>query len=106
MSKRRISNREVTQIGEERIARLMDLSVEALRSGKPDRARRYVEIARRIGMKTRVTMPKDRRFCKGCLVPLVPGLSCTVRLNGGLMSTTCTLCGKVRRIPYTKERMK
>lgn len=100
MSRRRISHSEVARIGEQRISRLLDLSVEALRAGRADRARRYVDIARRIGMKTRVGMPKDRRYCKGCLAPLVPGLSCTIRLNNGTRSVTCGLCGKVWRMPY------
>jgi len=105
MSRRRISHSEVARIGEQRISRLLDLSVEALRAGRADRARRYVDIARRIGMKTRVGMPKDRRYCKGCLAPMVPGLSCTVRLNNGTRSVTCGLCGKVWRMPYdTRER--
>ena len=53
MSKRHLSQKTVSDIGRARISRLLDLSEEAVRSDRPDRARRYVEIARRIGMKTR-----------------------------------------------------
>ena len=104
MPKRRISQKTLSEIGTYRISRLLDLAEEAVRSGRADRARRYVEIARRIGMKTRVKLPRDRRFCKECHVPMVPGVNCTVRLSGHKVVITCGECGAVRRIPYIKEQ--
>ena len=82
MAKRRISQKTISEIGITRINRLLDLSVEAVRQGRNDRARRYVGLARRIGMKTRTTMPKDRKYCKECLCVFNLcydlGVSCTV----------------------------
>ncbi|MBQ8180270.1 MAG: ribonuclease P protein component 4 [Candidatus Methanomethylophilaceae archaeon] len=104
MSKRRVSNKTIAEIGSTRIAKLMDLSEDAVRAGNTDRARRYVWLARRIGMKTRVGMPRDRMYCKGCMVPLVPGVSCTVRLSDHRICTTCGMCGTVRRRPYIREQ--
>ena len=106
MSKRHLSQKTVSDIGRARISRLLDLSEEAVRSDRPVRARRYVEIARRIGMKTRVRMPKERPFCKGCLIPLMPGVSCTVRLSDHRVVVTCGMCGTVRRRPYLREQRK
>ncbi len=106
MSKRHLSQKTVSEIGKTRISRLLDLSEEAVRQDRPDRARRYVEIARRIGMKTRMRMPKDRPFCKGCLVPLMPGINCTVRLSDHKVVVTCGMCGAVRRRPYLREQRK
>lgn len=106
MSRRRVPQKTVTEIGKARISRLLDLSEEAVRAGNPDRARRYVGLARRIGMKTRVGIPRDRRFCKGCMVPLMPGVNCTVRLNSHKVCVTCGMCGTVRRMPYLKEQRK
>ena len=106
MSKRHLSQKTVSEIGRTRISRLMDLSEEAVRSGRHDRARRYVEIARRIGMKTRLNIPKDRPYCKACLIPLMPGVSCTVRLSDHKVVTTCGMCGTVRRRPYLREQRK
>ena len=104
MAKRRISQKTISEIGITRINRLLDLSVEAVRQGRTDRARRYVGLARRIGMKTRTTMPKDRKYCKECLLPMVPGVNCTVRLTGHRVSMKCTECGAVGRTPYLKEQ--
>ncbi|MBO4763836.1 MAG: ribonuclease P protein component 4 [Candidatus Methanomethylophilaceae archaeon] len=106
MSRRHLSQRTVQDIGSARISRLLDLSEEAIRSDRPDRARRYVDLARRIGMKTRVKMPKDRRYCKRCLAPMMPGVNCTVRLSGHKVVTTCGMCGEIRRTPYLKEQRK
>ena len=104
MSKRRISQKDVSRIGADRIARLMALSEQAVRDGREDRARRYVDLARRIGMKTRTGIPKEWRYCKGCLLPMMPGLTCTVRLSNHKVCVTCGSCGTVRRKPYLEEQ--
>ena len=106
MSKRHLSQKTLSEIGTLRISRLLDLSEEAVRIGRDDRARRYVGIARAIGMKTRVKMPKSRPFCKGCLLPMMPGINCTVRLSDHRVISTCGKCGAVRRMPYLREQRK
>jgi ribonuclease P protein subunit RPR2 len=104
MSRRHLPKNTVADIGRTRIGILTSLSLEAVSAGKNDRARRYVELARNIGMKTRTAVPKDFRYCKDCLLPLVPGTNCTVRLTGGKIVSNCE-CGSVWRRPYNKERM-
>jgi len=104
MSRRRIPNGTVSEIGAQRIDTLMDLSIQAVRDGREDRSKRYVDIARSVGMKTRVTMPKDRKYCKKCHVALVPGINCRVRLSNHKVCITCGTCGEVRRYPYIKEQ--
>ncbi len=104
MSRRRIPNGTVSEIGAHRIDTLMDLSAQAAKDGRDDRSRRYVEIARSVGMKARVKMPKDRKYCKNCHVALVPGISCRVRLSNHKVCITCDKCGEVRRYPYIKEQ--
>ncbi|MCL2148671.1 MAG: ribonuclease P protein component 4 [Methanomassiliicoccaceae archaeon] len=106
MSRRRISRNAAAGIGEERIAILTKLSEEALAAGRDDLARRYVSLARSIGMKTKTGMPEGFEYCKRCMAPLVPGVSCMVRLTGGKVVTTCGLCGGLRRRPYLKEKRK
>jgi ribonuclease P protein subunit RPR2 len=101
---RRVPNATVREIGAERIDGLLRMSEDSLRNGREDRARRYVDIARGISGKTRVKMPKDRRYCKGCHAPLVPGMSCTVRLSKHKVCIRCDLCGEVKRIPYLREQ--
>ncbi|MGI6472185.1 MAG: ribonuclease P protein component 4 [Candidatus Methanomethylophilaceae archaeon] len=104
MSRRRISSRQAADIGTQRITKLTSMAVDAVKEGKPDRARRYVDLARKIGMKTRTGIPGTYVYCDRCLVPLVPGVNCTVRLNNGKVSMTCAECGVVRRQPYIKEQ--
>lgn len=104
MSKRRIDPKRAKEIAEERMAILLNLSAEEARAGNNDRARRYVELARSIGMKTRTKMPEDIRYCKGCRMPLVPGIGCVVRLRNHKVTMTCTQCGASRRMPYIKEQ--
>ncbi len=104
MGKRRISQNAVADIGRERISTLLDLAEEAVRAGRMDRACHYVDLARRISAKTRIPMPKARPYCDGCLAPLMPGVTCTVRVGGHMVRTTCGLCGAVRRMPYIREQ--
>jgi len=101
---RHVPHATVREIGSDRIDRLLALSEKAVREGRDDRARRYIEIARGISGKTRVKMPKDRRFCKNCLLPMVPGVNCTVRLSNHKVCVRCDACGEVRRTPYIKEQ--
>lgn len=104
MAKRRISNQKVSQIAQERISRLTALSVDALKSGRKDRAVRYVEIALAICRKSKIKMPGQFRYCKKCRIPLVPGINLQIRLNNDVMTHTCTECGHIKRIPYRKEK--
>ncbi len=78
---------------------------EALR-GRPARARRYVDLARRIGMRYNVRVPPafKRRFCKKCLAYLLPGVNARVRVGRGRLVITCMGCGAIQRLPYREER--
>jgi ribonuclease P protein subunit RPR2 len=66
---------------------------------------RYVEIARKIGMKHKVRIPKEfkRRFCKNCHKYLVPGVNCRVRLCKSKVVYYCQSCKNYMRIPYKKR---
>ncbi len=101
---RRIPNSTVHEIGESRIETLLNLSEQAVKDGRDDRARRYVELARNISGKTRVKLPKDKLYCKNCHLPMMPGRNCTVRLNNHMVCIRCDVCGGVRRHPYIREQ--
>ena len=62
---------------------------------------RYVEIARKIAMKYKVSIPRElkRRFCKHCYTFLVPGINCRIRNNEGKMVYYCKICKKFMRFP-------
>ena len=100
-----ISKTALRSLGEERVLTLASLSQEAVRDGRDDRARRYVDLALRICGKARVKMPDGFRYCKKCLIPLVPGVNCSVRLTGHKIVSSCG-CGNVWRMPYLKEQRK
>ena len=101
---RHLPNATIHEIGADRIDKLLTMSEEAVRNGREDRARRYVDIALAISGKTRVRMPKEKRFCKNCHLPMMPGVNCTVRLSNHRVCMRCNVCGEVRRYPYIREQ--
>ncbi len=88
-------------MAEQRIKRLFELAEKAF-AERPDLANRYVDIARRISMRHRVSIPRQlkRRVCKKCGAFLVPGQNSRIRLNGKNITITCTECGAIKRYPY------
>ncbi|MCX8161780.1 MAG: ribonuclease P [Candidatus Bathyarchaeota archaeon] len=68
-------------------------------------ADRYVEIARRISMKTRIRIPniyKRYYICRKCKRLIVPGYTCRIRIRSKgnpRIIITCLRCGAIKRIP-------
>jgi len=95
-----------TKIAKERIALLFEQAESE--SGKhPERAKRYVELARRIGMRYNVRLEGKRmQFCKRCNSYLRPGVNCRVRTRKDKQAVvvTCLACGSVSRHPYIREK--
>lgn len=85
----------------QRIARLFTLAA-VVYSKRPDLADRYVDIARRISMRHRVSIPRElkRNVCKQCYSYLKPGSNARVRADGRNVVITCLKCGGIRRYPY------
>lgn len=100
MSKRRVSSRTVSDIASKRMSTLYRLSEKAEGEGNTVRSGRYMELARRIGQKTKTPFPKEMMFCKRCNMPLSIGTNCRVRLGDGRVRITCMRCGDIRRIQY------
>ena len=91
-----------TKIAKERIEILFSLADKEFKK-HPDRTRRYVELARKIGLRYNVRLPKEekRKFCKNCNTLLKPGTS-KVRLDKKTrtVNVMCLHCKKVYRYPY------
>lgn len=70
------------------------------------RARRYVDLARRIGMRYNARIPPRwrRRFCKACRAYLVPSVNARVRVGRGHVVVTCLQCGSIQRLPFGVEQ--
>ncbi|MBR9679023.1 MAG: ribonuclease P [Nanoarchaeota archaeon] len=87
-------------IANERIRLLVD-------KGVSEKNPRYVELARKIGMKTRVSMPKDLKFkfCKKCGTPFSADTH-RVRINSkkNIVVYECLKCGHKTRFPYVREK--
>ncbi len=93
-------------IAAERIQLLLDRAVSVF--GKDEElARRYVSLARRIGMRMGVRIPSERKrfLCKECSSPLIPGRNCRVRIRARGSTTviiTCLSCGTLKRYPASR----
>jgi len=96
-------------IARERIQILLDLARKTL----PENhvlSKRYVELARLIGMKAGVRLSKEQKMsiCRNCGVFLVPGGNCRVRTRSEFGTTvliTCLECGAKKRYPTVRERL-
>lgn len=70
----------------------------------PERTKRYIGLARKIGMRYNVRLDKERKkeFCKKCNSLLVPGYSATVRTDKKTKTVTikCLNCKNIMRTPY------
>ena len=92
---------EMVKVASERIEVLFDEADRAALEGRFELADRYVELARRVGMRYNVRVPSHmkRRFCSSCHGYLLPGVTSRNRLKRGHMVTTCLRCGHVMRLP-------
>ncbi|MBP1910058.1 ribonuclease P protein component 4 [Methanolobus bombayensis] len=106
MARSRKKNKAVARsIAQDRIEYLFDLAKSEFLIN-PDKSKRYVALARKIGMRHRVGIPSElkRRFCKNCGSLLVPGNNSRVRLQDEIIIITCLDCGDIERYPFGKEK--
>jgi ribonuclease P protein subunit RPR2 len=98
--------RKVEDLALQRIERLFELAEAAAREEQEERSRRCLELARTIGMRYRVRIPKHlkARLCRRCHALLIPGKTARVRLRGEYLTTTCLSCGEHMRRPYKAPR--
>jgi len=94
---------ETRQIALQRIHTLFGLAKEKIRD-EPELAQRYVRIARKIAMRTRLRLPTEYRrlVCRHCKSFIYPNVNCRVRVQQRRephMVITCLICSKVTRIP-------
>ncbi|MGD2249447.1 MAG: ribonuclease P protein component 4 [Candidatus Methanofastidiosia archaeon] len=97
--------KRIRKIAQKSIKKLFELA-EKEYNENPDRAHRYIEIARNISMRTRVLIPKHlkRRICKNCHHFLKYGENCRVRTKNTKIVVTCLDCGCIMRFPFVREK--
>jgi ribonuclease P protein subunit RPR2 len=91
------------QIALQRVHKLFSLAKEVVNED-PELAQRYVRIARRVAMRTRLRLPKEYRslVCRKCKSFILPGVNCRIRIQQRRephMVITCLNCGGHSRIP-------
>lgn len=99
-------SREAEQIAHERMEILFAQAHLAVVAGNEARAKRYVFLARRIGMRYNVPVPRQQRrwVCRGCWTFMVPGHNCSTRLRPGRIVIRCLRCGRVKRLGRGPKR--
>lgn len=97
-----MSRRGYKNIALERIERLFEEASSSLEEGDIDRANRYVDLARKIGMRYNLSIPSEfrRRYCKNCYSYLYPSKTCDSRLKDGKLISKCRECGYINRYRY------
>ena len=82
------------KIALERIWRLFELAEKASEEGKAERAKGYLRLAKRIGEKTNVSVPKEfkKTFCKKCF-----SLNVEAKEERPFLVIKCKECGFVKR---------
>ena len=100
--------KDMVDIAKERTRILLTLAErEILRNKNPTRARRYVTLARKIGMRYNVRIEKyfSKKICRSCNSYLATDITCRVRCRAGRVTTVCKHCGRISRVPlHTKSR--
>ena len=101
------SREKIKEIAQKRIERLFELAIEMLHE-RPDLSQRYVEIARKIAMRARVKLPREKRLliCRHCKKFIFPGVSSRIRIQKRRephIVITCLHCGGYMRIPLRKK---
>lgn len=94
-------------LAQERMRHLVALAEKAQRRKEPSsEIKRYVSLARRIGMRYQVSLPRDmrRRLCRGCESVLISGTSARHRVTNGRLTITCLACGAVKRYPFKPHK--
>ena len=102
-------DKRTRKIVEERISILFKAAEEAFHTD-PDRSQYYVDMARRIAMRSRVHIPPQLRgrVCSKCKAYLMPGSTSRTRIRKRRephVATTCLKCGHVHRVPLRSRQL-
>ena len=99
MSKPLLPKHKQKEIALERINILFEEAEKTFSKNKA-LANRYVSLARKIAMKTKVRIPPElkSKFCKHCYKFLKSGINSRIRTRAGKVIISCLECKKFKRI--------
>lgn len=100
----RKDSQEAKRIARNRIDSLFTQAAELAREGDTELSRRYVTLARRIGMKVDIPVGHRMDYCRKCNAYMLPSRTCRVRVNRGRKVIACLVCGNTARFPYRKSK--
>lgn len=98
----------IRDIALQRVRILYNEALLAVKGGRVERGRRYIDLALRILSRANARRPKylRRGICKKCLTPLIPGVTARYRLRSVrkyvIITRTCLIRGWVSRLPCRK----
>jgi len=94
--------KEMVEIAKERIRILLTMAeAEVINNRDIALSKRYVELARKLGMRYNIRIQKDFRYkiCRSCNAFLGSSATSRVRCSRGRIIIYCKNCGKITRIP-------
>ncbi len=76
----------------------MEILFSEARTAPEDLARRYIRLAKKIGMRYNVKIGTERKklYCTKCFTPFK---AAKARLKKGFLVRTCVHCGRISRMP-------
>jgi ribonuclease P protein subunit RPR2 len=91
------------KIAKQRIDTLYRIAKETVHT-EPERAKRYIQLMRRIAQRTRTHLPLEvrRGICRKCDTVLIQGYNSHTRLKQKRephIAVTCQNCGNITRLP-------
>lgn len=108
MGKRRFEKMKERRqrIAKERMHILLDLAEKTALEGDLEHASRYASLARRIGMRYNVRMPRGHKLviCRKCDSYILSSRTSRVRLTGKRLTRQCLKCGSYYRMPLKGRR--
>lgn len=99
MARRHVGKKAAKDVAQGRMDTLFDLASREARHGADERARRYVQLALRLGERYKVRTKHKRKYCPECHSYFVPPRNVRVRTRDGKVAMTCLKCGCVIRYP-------
>ena len=103
MARRHLSKKQARGLAEQQVGRLFELAEIEARSGKDDRARRYVSLALRVSERYKTPARHKRMYCPSCHAFFVPPKNVRVRTGKRRLSLTCLQCGHIQRYPIGND---
>ncbi|HKN07524.1 MAG TPA: hypothetical protein VJ021_08020 [Thermoplasmata archaeon] len=97
----------MVRIARDRVSTLFALAERESLGRHPELADRYVNLARRIGMRYNVRLLREYRelYCRTCSTYWVEGRTVRTRLRSGRRVRTCLRCGRQRRMLSTQTKV-